>query len=161
MNNCMYFGVRTDERKESKECEKCKEVNPEIFKTCGVETNRFFATSIDVVNGKTVKVMGPLSCMRAEPNLSNSPKAKQIVKTSVRKENSMAKREVNMKKVCRDLIKNGKGDEEIVATLAVIYEKKLGNAEAATKKAKSYLQTVQRDLAAGKKSETTAEDQTN
>jgi len=118
MNNCMYFGVRTDERKESKECKKCEQTDLRKFKTCGVETSKLLATAIDVIDGKTVKFVGPLrSCVDGNLNYSNLPKSSSespVASTRLKKVSGVGS-------LCKQYIQQGLTDEQIIQNLLPKY----------------------------------------
>jgi len=125
---CKYFGVRTSERQKTKECQACMRDALDVFKKCTVETNIVFGTSIDVdEKGNTITV--PPRCKISDTELmfenDSSKEVKRVVKnkksqTGNVKEKKMVKR-VNKRQLCRDMLTQGKSDQEVTQELTARY----------------------------------------
>ena len=138
--NCTYFGVRTSERQKTRKCQKCMKGNLDVFKKCTVETNILMGTST-IVDEKGDTVTVPPRCKISDTELmfGNDPLRVLINKkaqTGSAKEKKMAKRGVNKRQLCRDLLTQGKSEQEITQELAARYlsenvEEKIANRRAA------------------------------
>lgn len=137
--NCTYFGVRTSEQQKTKKCRRCMGNNLEEFKRCTVETNILMGTSI-TTDGKGSTVTIPPRCKISDTELmfGNDPLRVLVNKkaqTGTKAEKKMAKRGVNKRQLCRDLLTLRKSDQEITQELAARYlsenvEEKIANRRA-------------------------------
>ena len=144
--NCMYFGVRTSDRQKTKECQKCMGSNLDVFKKCTIETNILMGTSITTdEKGNTITIPPQCKISDTELMFGNDPSRvlenKQSQTGNV-KEKKMAKRGVNKRQLCRDLIIQGKSDQEITQELAARYTSENVEEKVAARRAGDILKQV-------------------
>lgn len=136
---CTYFGVRTSDRQKTKGCQKCMGSELAVFKKCTVETNILMGTSTTVdENGNTVTVPPQCKISDTELMFGNDPLrvlGNKKAQTGTAEEKKVARRGVNKRQLCRNLLTLGKSDQEITQELAVRYisenvEEKIANRRA-------------------------------
>lgn len=111
----------------------------EVFKKCTVETNIMMGTSITTdEKGNTITIPPSGKISDTELMFGNDPLRVLVNKkaqTGTTEEKKMAKKGVNKRQLCRDLLTQDKSDQEITQELAARYlsenvEEKIANRRA-------------------------------
>lgn len=166
MTTCKYFGVRTGDRESKAKCQKCKEVDSELFVKCTVETNILMGTSISVdEKGNTIltppagvsdtelmfeKYDKPIAATQSRGQLNETYTGlKEVAKerntaivTSSQPKKKASCRVKGLVVLCRNLKSEGKSDDEIRLEVAKRYVLAGKNEKEAAGKAKNWVKNM-------------------
>jgi len=144
--DCTYFGVRTSERQKMRKCQECMRSNLEVFKKCTVETNILMGTSTTVdKEGNTITIPPRCKISDTELMFGNDPLrvlTNKKSQTGTVEEKKMAKRGVNKRQLCRDLLTQGKSNQGIIQELAARYTSENVEAKVAARRAGDILKQI-------------------